>query len=753
MIRIAALVFLTMTWAASAAPVQVKSGEHDGFTRLVMEYGDAVEWKVGRNADGYQLRIASGAPSYDLTEAFKAIGKSRLAGIAVDPATGDLRFSMACNCYAIPFEFRPGIVVIDLRDGKAPKGSSFELALDQSPQPSAASTSEPILTIVAGTYDWTNAALAPLDGSHPDEAPNESLAPMPSSDPSLQVLRESLLHQMSKGASQGMVDMATLEKSAVSHGAETQASASNTPETHDSETPSPEAQPSHAPAAGETFEAARIGLGELPGVEVSNGLPDHAELGAQGQGCISPERLAIETWGTEKPVSEQMAAVTSGIIGEFDRPNPEALQTAIRFHLFIGFGAEVRQLMAAFPSDLEDQEIWRSLANLVDSRPDPNSAFVGQEACDSPAALWAILAQPNLQRGQPINVDAAFLALSALPIDLRRAIGAPLADRFMAIGYDKAAKKVRDAIMRSPNGSSPKTTLMEAKIDLADGEAAQAEEKLQVMVSDSGPETSAALVALVEARVAQDLPIAPDMVDALTAVLQEQTGSTEEPAARRALLLAKAASGDMDGAFEMLSDAPEMEQKIWRILSILGTDDALLSHAVFLPETKTPMVDVVTRRKLTERLLDLGMAGNALHWQADETKSDSILMAQIHLQRRDGAAALRALTGVETPEALTMRAEALNMLGENAAAAQVYAQAGNAEAEMHALGRAENWQDLSARGPDAWKQVAEQVVTSVSLPADSVAFEGPLAKGKALVDSSAATRVAVDALLAKVAAP
>jgi tetratricopeptide (TPR) repeat protein len=733
MIKFAIFLIFAIAWAANAAPALVKSGEHDGFTRMVIEYGEPVEWTVGRNSDGYQLRIAGFSPSYDLTEAFKVIGNSRLAGITVNGETGDLQFSMACGCYAIPFEFRPGIVVIDLRDGDAPKGSSFELALDKLQQP------VPVLdtanAAATSSYNWTDSALAELKGEPQETPAAESFAPMPSSVPSLQVLRESLLHQMSRGASQGMVDMARLEKS---------------PRAHEPETDVGETQ---SPTKGETFEAARIGLGALPGVKVSNGLPDHAELGAQGQDCIGAEHLEIANWGNDKPVSEQLSAVFAGLLGEFDRPNPEALQNAIRFHLFIGFGAEVRQLIAAFPSDLEDQIIWQSLANLVDDRPDPNSTFLGQEACDSPAALWAILAQPNLQRGQPINVDAAFLALSALPIDLRRSVGTTLSDRFIAIGYDSAAKKVRDAILRSPNGSSPKTALLAAKIDLADGDAVQAEVKLQELVADSGPETPAALVALVEARIYQDLPIAPDMVDALTAVLQEQRGTAEEPAAQEALLLAKAASGDIAGAFDILPKAPEMEPKVWRILSLLGSDDALLAHAVLLPDAMMPKVDVTTRRKLAERLLGLGLAENALYWLGNESQVDPTFMAQIQLQRHDGAAVLLVLTGIDTPEALVMRAQALSLLGENAAAAQVYAQAGEADAEMHALGLAEQWADISLRGVNGWKQVAEHAVTKVSLPADSIKGGGPLAVGKALIDDSMATRAAVGALLLKVAAP
>lgn len=132
MIRWFLALCLLFATPAVSAPVVVKSGEHDGFTRLVMDYGHPIVWQMGRTEDGYELRIADESPGYDLTEAFKLIGKSRLAAIWADPTSGDLRLGIACACHAIPFEFRPGIVVIDLSDGPPPKGSSFELSLDGS---------------------------------------------------------------------------------------------------------------------------------------------------------------------------------------------------------------------------------------------------------------------------------------------------------------------------------------------------------------------------------------------------------------------------------------------------------------------------------------------------------------------------------------------------------------------------------------------------------------------------------------------
>ncbi|MDZ4311942.1 MAG: hypothetical protein U1A24_15460 [Cypionkella sp.] len=691
----------------------------------MLEYHSPVDWLVGRTDNGYALRIANDSPSYDLTVAFKVIGKSRLAGISVDPDSGVLNLAIACACYAIPFEFRPGIVVIDLRDGKPPKGSSFEKPLAQAPVRPEANTEPVHGDSMTARYDWTLQVLAQLRTGQREVTKTPPLVPLPNSDPALQPLRDSLLHQLSRGAAQGMVDMAKLR-------------------------PSQTVKPK---LAGEAIPSVRIGLGELPGVLISNGLPRPHSVGEQGQTCIGSDRLDVANWGDESPIIVQIAKSREGLIAEFDKPDPVVLQRAIQFNIFIGFGAEAKQLMRAFPVDVPDKWLWQSMARLVDARPDPSSAFVGQESCDSAAALWAILAQPKLDISQHANTNAAFLAFSALPIGLRRDLGPVLADRFMAIGSDDAAARVRDAILRAPGGAGPNAALLTAKIELHQGDAAAAEAMLQQIVTDPGPATAAALVALVEARIAQDIPIAPDMVVALESVVKEQTGSAAAPAAIRALLLAKAASGDMDGAFALLSDAPDVEPQLWRVLSLMGTDDAILAHAITESSAPRPHLTPGSAENLAERLARLGMADSALQWLRDESQVDPILLAKIQLQRRDGRGALRALTGQDSPDALRLRAQAMQQLGDEAAAAHIYAQSGDTEAEQRSLGIAENWEEISIRGTDPWKHLASELTPAPNLDATSAVGTGPLAVAKRLVDRSAATRSAVDGLLAQIAAP
>lgn len=711
MIRLGLVLWILLAGHLFAAPVLVKTGEHDGFTRLVMEFPTSVEWQMGRSADGYELRVTGQPANYDLSEAFKLIGKSRLAAIWVDAQTAGLRIGIACGCHAMPFEFRPGIVVIDLRDGPPPNGSSFEQPLYPASPGNKA--------VADGGYDWQKQALAELRGEGVANAPKDTLASLPSSDPALQSLRESLLHQLGRGASQGIVDMGH---------------------------PTP-AQP----PPPQEFASVRVGLGELPGVSVTNGISDHAELAADGQTCIAADQLDFASWGDERPVHQQMAEAVAGLVGEFDRPNPEALRKAIRFHLFIGFGIEARQLMRAFPVTDSEAAVLTSLARLVDGEPDSSSAFTGQAACDTPAALWALLADPTLQAGATINADAAYLAFSALPIALRRHLGPTLADRFLAVDDRASAAKVRDAILRAPGLAGPQVDLMQAQLDMTNADPAAAESRLNTMVADSGPETPAALVGLVAARVAQDLPVTPDLVTALEAVLRERAGTEDEAETRHALLLAQAASGDFNTAFASLPDAPDAEPQLWRLLSKLGQDDAILRHAVLATDARQPQAPSDTAANLAQRVLGLGLAESALRWLPDASVADPMILAQIHLQRRDGRSALAALTGLDTPEALTLRAQAMQQLGDEAAAARLYAKAGDSAAELNAVHRAQDWADLGQRGAEPWKSAAGALAAPKAPPVAKA--KGPLAQGQDLVSTAAETRAAVETLLNSVAAP
>lgn len=717
------LILVCLAAPAYAAPVTIRSGEHEGFTRLVLDFGALVDWQVGRSPDGYALQLRGSPPqTYDLTQVFNLIGKGRLAAIWADPQTSQLNIGIACPCHAIPFEFRPGILVIDLRDGPPPKGSSFELALDGTAVPvlDAKPVPRPRTRphVTGQSYDWQRRAVAELRAVPP--AVTEQNAGF--GDPTLQILRDSLLHQLGRGAAQGIVDLA-LPKTA-SNGAKPQS----------------------------TLVAARVALGELPGISIGTGPADDKDIAADGQDCPTAETLDLSTWGTDAPVSQQMAAPMAGLVLEFDHPDPVAVERAVRFDLFLGFGIESRQVMQAFPVEVPDQPLLLSLGHILDQDSDLNPAFRGLAACDTPAALWAMLSDPAPVAGDAVNINAVLRAFSELPIHLRRHLGPELAQRFLALGDDKTAMTIRNAITRAPGKAGPQVGVMEAQIDMSQGDPAAAEIRLKAVLADGGPEAPEALVALTEARIAQNLPVGADLVTALESVLVEQTGTDQQVKTRRALGLAQAASGDFDSAFVSLGNAPDAGPDLWRILSKIGSNQALLAHAVLSSAQDLPTATAETRKDIATRLLGLGLAEQSLRWIDSDAGQNNLLLGQIHLARLDGQAALAALTGVPEETAAPLRAAAFNIMGDNPAAAQVFADLGDTEAERRASARARDWPQTARLSPDDWGGVVEKLMPTAGIDT-APETTASLALGHQIIENTAQTRSNIVALMAKVAAP
>lgn len=715
MTRLAVILWLFLAVAAQAQAVRVTTGEHDGFTRLVFDFGQTVDWKVGRSADGYVMQINGGRPRYDLRAVFNLIGRSRLAAIWADPSDGSLRLGLACACHALPFEFRSGVVVIDLRDGPPPKGSSFELALDGTlagplpERPMPRPRPRPALT--AGSYDWLRDVRADLNRK---PAPPRIMPELLPPDPDLNPLREALLHQMARGAAQGVVDMAR---------------------------PAAESQPSPG------LSMAQVRIGEAA-VDVR--APDSSvrgDLGATGKACLPAAALDLAVWGDlSRTSADQLAESRARLVGEFDQPDAAALQTAVRLHLYLGFGAEARQLIKAFSGDTDALATERALGHLIDDFSDPEGHFAGLAACDGPSALWAVLGTPPAP-GDPVNTGAVRLAFSGLPPHLRTHLGPPLAERFLAIGDSQTAQALREALERAPVAGDSGLEVMGAQIDLGTGHPEKAEALALAALKEGGPDTPVALLAFAKARIAQRLPVTAETALALQAALAETGDSLPDLA--RVTALALAASGDFDMGFAQLGPNAAAEPEIWALLAELAPDDALLRFAVLDPATAPPSSSSKHRRQIAERLLALGLPEPAAWWLRQSAEEDPLLAARIALARGDATGALAALGNLADAEAEGVRRLALARGGQSGLLADRLAGTDETDALLSARAQAGDWAALaSEEGPDSpWRGLARlsEPMADPSLP--------PLAQAAALVTQSASTRQAATALIAAVPRP
>ena len=734
------LIWLVSSGLAIAKTVVVKSGDHPGFTRLVLELPKAAEWQMGRTAEGYELRIADKDLRFDLTGVFKDIQRNRLAAIWMDPKSGGLRLGIACACHALPFEFRAGIIVIDLRDGPPPKGSSFELALDGTDavrlvaRPTQRPQARPRIFAAATLppdgpqprYDWLSSSASDIPEKQPLHPALPAAVTLKTAD--IEPLKDALLQQLSRGAAQGIVQM-TMPSLASRNAAN----------------PAP------------IGPRATIHLGEVPGFDVATSREPAHVLIKDGAACIADKTLDVTGWGDDQAAPIQLANSRANLIGEFDRPNPQDVILAVKVLIYLGFGAEAQQMLVQIPVDDPDQALWQSMARLVDGGRDPDGPFAGMQTCDTAAALWATLAMPKLTLGSPPRTEAVLRTFSALPAHLRRNLGPDLAAKFLAIDDVATARTISHSVQRglSETDTDAEVAVMDAQIDIASGDPGAATAQLAPVLAQAGPNAAATIIALVDARVAAGDAIDLETSVALAALIREQAGSDLEPALRRAQILALGSAGDFDQAFALLPQMASTERDLWQILARSGSDTAILNHAVMALDAGLPAITTADRSQIAAHLATLGLPDDALVWIGAQTENsseaDRLLAAKTYLSMGEPDAGLTWIEGLNDSAALELRAEALWRLGKPAGAADAWARAGNTDAELRAQSWAQNWDALSKSNASTWQAAAGLLTAAPGK--DIVNAPGPLALGNALVADSNSARATLTALLASVPSP
>ena len=622
---------------AQAQTVKVRSGSHPGYTRIAFDLPARQGWQFGRDGDGYVLRMDR-MPDLDLSRVWRMIGRDRIAGLTAGAA--GLQLTTGCSdCHAVAFETRPGTIVIDVKTGPAPAGSRFEAqmaGLNPRPQarpadmaktaapaaspvpadtaiahlvsetPTATEVSQPTAKPAAAGYDWTSLPREP--------------APLPLPR-TLDPFRDAVLRQLAEGATRGVVDMV--------------------------ETLPPTLDTGPLPP--------QMRVEEEPGFIEDPDSP----LTADGRSCIPDDRLTLAAWGGDAPVAQGMANARAALEGEFDIPDPVAVDRAIRYYLHLGFGAEARQMATVYKSLPDDRRLYDELGRILDGEPVTDNLLQPMAGCDGIAALWGILALPEPLRGQPENTGAALQAFVALPKHLRHALAGQLVARFEARHDDTSARIVTDSVLRATPDPDPATRLLVAR-QAQDGGVA-----LEDIVAGGGHGADGAIVALAERRLNAAEAVDAQTLVALQAFLKERAGGEDEARLRRLVVLALGSTTQFDAAFAALPGAPDAAADLWGWLARTGGDDSLLRHAVLATDAPTPRIPAATRLQLANRLTDLGLPEPALHWlnRADMSTApdpERLAAARAHMARRDAREALRLIAGMEgeVPDALRIRAEA-----------------------------------------------------------------------------------------------
>ncbi len=621
---------------AHAQDLTVRSGEHDGFTRLVVPIGAERDWAVDEAGSERRISFSPEGPAFDLTAVFDRATRDRLGSIAMD---GDLVLTLACDCPLSLFRFQETFLVIDILDPEdeappteiAETPPETEIGGTEAQAASAPADSAPVAPQAVTALDDSGLAaprpapntdrVTPLPDPFatpprletvtlPQRAPAEA-APAPTPPPSTASLAEAADHlaeQLARAAAAGLVEAQPEEPLSIGDpivtvGAEETADVSA--ETGGDMAPMPDTEtlPGLALRAETAFDALRH--------------DDGAGVTAQPPLSCTPEAtLNIADWSAGLGFEQEIGRLRARLYDDRDQVQPDAAADLARYYIYHGFGHEA---VFWFEQDPNPPPLEHAVARVLRGDPGPVfPAIDGDAHCGGAELLWRYLDDPGHRRLAEDEEGPVLQAFAALPAGLRDILGPDLARRLQSHGAVAAAQDISDALTRGGRLSTNAERMLDMDISPTPAIATTLSALEEVMRTDRSRTPDAMMRYLALHREA-GTAVSPDWLIAAEALLRETAAAPEPNGLWHEILLSHAASDELGQSLEMLADVQEraFRQQIVTELfrGAVERDDLsamiLLSMAegeAWVPTRATTAL----RQALASRFLDEGLTSLAL---------------------------------------------------------------------------------------------------------------------------------------------
>lgn len=128
--------------SAQAQTIVTRSGEHDGFSRLVMRLPDGATWSLDQSGRSASLKLNAPSAVFDTSRVFDLIPRKRLQQISQSGAGQPLKMALGCDCKIRSYLQGNGYLVVDIADGDGNPVGNRQVArnLGAAPVPSVFGT-------------------------------------------------------------------------------------------------------------------------------------------------------------------------------------------------------------------------------------------------------------------------------------------------------------------------------------------------------------------------------------------------------------------------------------------------------------------------------------------------------------------------------------------------------------------------------------------------------------------------------------
>lgn len=677
-----------------AQQLEVRSGDHPAHTRLTIAIPDLQSWEAQQNNQRVTITLPGSVAGFNITDVFSRISRDRIGKIEASGNT----LALHLNCQCLATTFREGsLLVVDITDqDTTPVGRQIDgrTVLSQIRPPTITRKNRPIRPALP----WIGA-----------KSPFAEMAEKSTTDrtltnghertagyhaPLLREVQQNLFAEVGNAASIGL-----LENTYIVPRPTEITSAQNA-----------------APASIEAQVLPEIIASKSNNMRITNSMDrpngsTNPTLDATSKGINCPDAafVSVATWGSDIGFSAQIGPARNALVDARDHLDKSAARKLVELYIYFGFGAEALNVLGM------DQQLSVSYPHLTDLATileygalGPNNSLGAFTECASDASLWASLSFDAIPRGTVIDTNAALRALNKLPIHLRQILAPALSDRLLQYGDVEAAATALRSIERLPDRPTPNAIMAEA--DLATKSGKPVDALLESVIQSNSAESPAALVKLVEGKLAKDEVLSASTATLVESYAQELRGTEMGNQLRRTQILALSQSGQFDEAFTALDAiAPSLSPKAGRQLRqvVLGglvkraPEITFLEHVFAHSKTEIEAFSSETKLAVAARLLELGFAAKSqdLVTSIPDRPLDhfrQLLEARAAIALDQPFKAQAALIGIHDPVAELLLAQAKEMTGSYNDAVQLFR---NNNAEVQAVQAAwlsDDWRDLTA---------------------------------------------------------
>ncbi len=762
MMRLLPILFLVViAWIAplSAQTIEVRSGEHETFTRLVLPLPNRVDVALERQIGQAALTFENASWAFATDTVFERVPRTRLTDLQVVQDGAQIILSLACKCGIETFWFEDSTLVVDV--------------LNETPEFAALFPSEPDEEVVLSD---TAPPLVPIPATTPTPASVDLVSPQsprlgsaafliadaldrqgevaprrqkPAEDHASRVRdsQQAILREISRAAGQGLLSPRS-----------------------DLLSPEPDvlATPVEQPDADAPELSTRPNISILTHTSKDRAAPD-VQLGAAGtdtSGCLAEARVDINSWSNGSNFVDQVGPLRSRLMGEFDQPSQDAVTALARFYVHFGFGAEAQQVLHLLPkTDAADPVLLAMVDILEHGHASDGSALAGHMDCAPILAAWSALSYDKIPGNLPIDPDAVVRGFLEFPIHLRAYLGPILGSRLNRAGYTRAAEHIARSLLRRDETTTPAADFLSAQSSQTRDDPEASEDALSSVIAADSELSVDALIRLIDQRIDLGEPVSPELASLAGAYVIEYRGSPKGEAMTHAYLTALAASGAFTTAFDELHRLfgdgdvipPSTRSDLMRLLEANGSDADFLTHAIGDLRAAAFDLEDDVANAVARRLISLGFAGAAEPYvtplaQEEAERNRKVIRARIALaQGRPRQAELEVLgeTGEEITEVLAI---ARGMAGEHQSAQTLFSQIGKEEEALRQAWLDGDWQTLRDHGNAGIAGMAERLAGLTDASEAGLGDE-TLARNAAMIGDSEAMRSAIEALLSDVGGP